>query len=390
MPNWLLAFLSHDAAGLAVAALLLVPGAYLLARRRRRSGNDDVKHTHRASLYGGVLLLALGGLLALGSIVHLVETAQRRAEFPMPGRFVEVHGAKIHLVAEGRKSGRPTLVWFGGGHVGGYAVHNLHRRMRGAFRSVLIDRPGTGWSDVGSFPRTTAKEAEEMWAVLDEAEERGPYVLIGHSFGGLLAANMARRQPERVKALVLLDATPPDTIIYGPKLSALSDMRRDAFLTGLLRLFAIDYAKLREAPPGLSALEAKVNRELGSARVALRAAERSSGSAMASYSIFEELSPTGLADVSWETVVYDRELSPMPVYLVAPGDLLEFGSLPEAANAQQREAARMQNFFAATRERYLAVSDKSQRIYAPKGTSHNFPYEVPDFVVAVVTRAATP
>jgi pimeloyl-ACP methyl ester carboxylesterase len=388
MPNWLLAFLSHDAAGLAFAAMMLLAGLYLLVKRRRAVEGSRLKG--RLGLFAAIPFFAAGGLLLLGSIVHLTQAAKVRVDFPPPGKFVEVDGTRIHLVAEGEKSDAPTLVWFAGGHVGGFALQHLHRRMRGNFRSVLIDRPGTGWSDVGSFPRTTAKEVEEMWGALDSAGERGPYILIGHSLGGLLAANMARRRPDQVQSLVLLDATPPDTIIYGPKLSGLSDMRRDAFLTGFLRLFAIDYQKLAGMPAVPSKLDKQVNRELGRARLAMKAAESTSGSALASYSIFGEVSPAGLAAVAWETVVYDGELSPMPVYLVAPSDLAEFGSLPEAASAEKREADRMRKFFAATRERYMAVSNNSHRIVVPKGNGHNFPYEVPEFVVAAVNQAAKP
>ena len=381
MPNMLLALLSHDAAGLAIAALFLVPGLLLLMMRRRRAGRKGVGIL-------SLMMLAVGALLATGSIVHLVQVVQARPK--APGRFVDVRGTRIHLQAEGPKGAAPTLVWFAGAHSGGNAVYHLHRRLRDRFHSVLIDRPGTGWSDVGSFPRTTAKEAEEMWAALDAAGEKGPYVLIGHSFGGLLAANMARRQPNRVKAVVLLDATPPDTIVYGPKLSALGDMRRDALLGGLFRLFALDYDKVRGAPPPpLAKLEQQVNKELGPQGVALRAVEKAPATSFAAYSIFREISPLGLADVAWDTVVYDGDLDPLPVYLVAPGELIEWSTLPEAATAEQQEAVRMQRFFAITRERYLATSGKSQRIYAPKGTGHNFPYEAPDFVASVVAQAAS-
>ncbi|WP_172840772.1 alpha/beta hydrolase [Allosphingosinicella indica] len=333
----------------------------------------------------------LSGLMVIGALVHLAQTRQVAAKYPPPGRFVDVGGHRVHILAEGEARGRPTLVWFAGGHTGGYAIHNLHRRMVGQFRSILIDRPGTGWSDVGTFPRTTAKEADEMWAALDAAGEKGPFVLVGHSFGGLLSANMARRHPERVKALILLDATPPDTIVYGPVLGALGDMRRDALFGGLLGLFAIDYEKLKGTPPPpppVAKLLATIDRELGAPGEAVRELEKSPAAHMASYSIYRELSPAGLASVAWNTVVYDGDLSPLPVFLVAPGDLKEFGTLNEAANAEQREAMRMQRFFAATRERYLATSVNSERVVAPEGTGHNFPYEAPAFVVATVARAA--
>lgn len=387
MPDALLAFLSLDSAGLIVAAPLVAGGLWLLLRGRRPLDAEKGEPARKARRWPGILLLAIGGLIAVGAVKHLIDVARVRSAFPPPGQFVSVEGASIHVLAEGPRSARPTLVWFGGGHAPGLSMAHLHRRMRGAFRSVLMDRPGTGWSDAGRFPRSTAREADEMWAALNAAGERGPVLLIGHSFGGLLAANMARRQPERVKALVLLDATPPDTIIYGPKLSALSEMRRDALLGGLLALVGIDY----RSPAGESAEGQRVYRimmrEMGKDFAALRALGRLPATFFTSYSIYRELMPAGMADVAWDTVVYDGDLTPMPVYLVAPGDMKEFGALPETANAEQREAARMARFFAATRERYLATSANSRRIYAPAGTGHNFPYEAPDAVVAAVLEA---
>lgn len=390
MPNELLAFLSLDYAGLILALPLLAVGLWLVLRHRwRRTAKGAGAQRKTGRRWPGVLLLIAGGVLAGGSIKHLSDIAQAWRDFPPPGRFVTVDGTSIHVLAQGPKSARPTLVWFAGGHVPGLAIDHLHRRVRGNFRSVLIDRPGTGWSGPGKFPRSTVREAQEMWAALEAAGEKGPFVLIGHSFGGLLAANMARSHPERVKSLVLLDATPPDTIIYGPKLGGLAKMRSDALWGGLFALVGLDYQKIAgDAPTGADRLDRIIARELGQSYAASKALGRSPAFAFTSYSIYSELSPTGLADVAWDTVVYDGELSPMPVFLMAPRDLLEFGKLPEAANAKQREAARMARFFASTRERYLASSTNAQRIYAPAGTGHNFPYEAPDLVVATVMRAA--
>jgi pimeloyl-ACP methyl ester carboxylesterase len=76
----------------------------------------------------------------------------------------------VHVLAEGQaRDGRPPVVWFAGGHAGGFAMHHLHRAFRGETRSILIDRPGTGWSDAGPFPRTTAREADEMVLALERA-----------------------------------------------------------------------------------------------------------------------------------------------------------------------------------------------------------------------------
>jgi pimeloyl-ACP methyl ester carboxylesterase len=102
-------------------------------------------------------------------------------------------------------------------------MHHLHRAFRGETRSILIDRPGTGWSDTGPFPRTTAREAEEVVLALERAGERGPFIWAGHSFGGCWQPTSRGAGPTWCTLLVLLDPTPLETIVFGPRLGALKD-----------------------------------------------------------------------------------------------------------------------------------------------------------------------
>jgi pimeloyl-ACP methyl ester carboxylesterase len=300
---------------------------------------------------------------------------------------VDAGGVRLHIMAEGTQSeGRPAVVWFCGAHGSGALMIHLHRALRTHTRSILIDRAGTGWSETGAFPRTTAREAEECLRALDAAGERGPFVLVGHSFGGLLAANMARRRPEQTTALVLLDATPPDTIIYGPRLSALREMRRGTLVGGLLRLFGIhksplEKAQERDAPHVFEEMGKTLGADTMQAERALSLRARGM---LATTSIFEELSAEGMARAAWDIAVYEGDLGDMIVLLVAPGDGKEVDELPEVANAQAAEAQRIQRVIGRSRERYMTVSTRSRRVVAPAGTGHNFPYEAPQFVIDVV------
>ena len=105
------------------------------------------------------------------------------------------------------------------------------------------------------------------------------------------------------------------------------------------------------------------------------------GSAFADYDIYRELSPRGVAACAWETVVYDGDLDGVETFLVAPSNAEEVKATPEIALARGAEAQRMVRFFARSRERYMASSDRAQRVYAPAGSTHQFVYEHPDFVV---------
>jgi pimeloyl-ACP methyl ester carboxylesterase len=239
------------------------------------------------------------------------------------GRLVDLGGYRVHLLAEGTTpAGRAPVVWFAGGHAGGFAIHHLHRAFRGETRSILIDRPGTGWSDAGPFPRSTAREADEMVLALERAGETGPFIWVGHSFGGLLAANIARRRPDLVHTVVLLDPTPLETIVFGPRLGALADMRRTAWRGGFAQLFGINLAQRAEARARQTPAYAKVidatRAVLGPEVAAARPIEANAGAWFTQASIYGELSPEGAAAVAWDTVVYDRDLGDLPVWLVGP------------------------------------------------------------------------
>ena len=366
--------LSHDASGLFIAAAVALLAWAL-----------HVLHAPAALLW---LLVAVAAALAVGAAHHLLQVRRVLRQYPPRGRLVDVGGFSLHLLAEGEaQQGRPTLVWFAGGHASGLPMAFLHRALRGHTRSILIDRAGTGWSDVGPFPRTTAGEAAECWRALQSANEAGPFILVGHSFGGLLAANMARRHPELVHSVVLLDATPTDTILYGPRLGNLKAMSREALLTGLARLVGVHAApwerKQRE-DPRWAKLMGVIDAVLGDDGKAAQALGVLARPHFAGASIYRELTPEGMAACAWETAVYEGDLDPLLVLLVAPGESPEIAQLPEAQAAPSAEAARMMRFYPRTRERYLSTSSRAERVIAPAGTGHNFPYEAPQFVIDVV------
>ena len=379
-----LAVLSRDSAGLAIAALVAAL-CWALAQALPDAASKAL------AVFG----LASCSVLALASLRHMLTLSRARRAQPAPGKMFDLDGYRVHLLAEGEsRPGRPPVVWFAGGHASGYAIHHLHRALRGETRSILIDRPGTGWSDAGPFPRTTAREADEMIAAIEKSGERGPFVWAGHSFGGLLVANVARRRPDLVHTVVLLDPTPLETIVFGPRLSAIGDMRRTAWLGGFAQLFGINLmarheAKSRQNPTYAKVLDA-AKAVLGPEVAAARTVEANAGNFFTQASIYRELVPEGVAACAWDTVVYDRDLGSLPLWLVGPKDDddnysdNDIAALPESRAGGAENARRMFSFFAATRERYLAASSNSRRIVAPKGSGHNFVYEEPEWTIGVM------
>jgi pimeloyl-ACP methyl ester carboxylesterase len=90
------------------------------------------------------------------------------------------------------------------------------------------DQAGQAWSDPGPTPRTLKQEAYELHLLLAKAGLKGPYVLVGHSLGGLIARVFARDFPNDIAGMVLVDATSEDTtLMLNGKLVHMREIARD-------------------------------------------------------------------------------------------------------------------------------------------------------------------
>jgi len=91
-------------------------------------------------------------------------------------------------------------------------------------RACSYDRAGLAWSDPGPTPRTMLQDAYELHALLRAARVKPPYVLVGHSVGGLIARVYAERYPKEAAGMVLVDPTHEDTtLMYQGKLVRVRD-----------------------------------------------------------------------------------------------------------------------------------------------------------------------
>jgi pimeloyl-ACP methyl ester carboxylesterase len=119
------------------------------------------------------------------------------------GRFVEVGGTKLHFLIEGQ--GNPAVVL-----EAGIAATSLSwclvRPLVAKFTTVVsYDRAGFGWSDPPHHGCTARDAARDLAGLLDGCGVDAPVVLVGHSFGGLVARIFGQRDPERVAGMVLVD-----------------------------------------------------------------------------------------------------------------------------------------------------------------------------------------
>ena len=118
-------------------------------------------------------------------------------------RFYDVGGRQLMLYASG--TGGPVVVFLPGAGVTGLGYLNLHEQASRFTTSVLYDRSGTGWSDHVELPRSATEVTDELQSLLRVAGVPAPYVLVGHSLGGIYGRRFAQRFPADVAGLVFLD-----------------------------------------------------------------------------------------------------------------------------------------------------------------------------------------
>jgi pimeloyl-ACP methyl ester carboxylesterase len=86
----------------------------------------------------------------------------------------------------------------------------VQQEVSGTTRVCAYDRAGMGWSQSGPEPRDAKQVAGELHALLEGAGIDGPYVLVGHSFGGLYMQTYAARYPEEVAGVALIESSHPE------------------------------------------------------------------------------------------------------------------------------------------------------------------------------------
>lgn len=137
-----------------------------------------------------------------------VPSQMRANQPPAPGTHVWVGEHRLHLDCKG--SGSPTVVFDAG--LGGSSLDwSLVQPEVASFtRACAYDRAGYAWSDPGPMPRDANSIVSELGQLLGNASVPAPYVLVGHSLGGLIVQHFARQYPQRTAGLVLVDATHQD------------------------------------------------------------------------------------------------------------------------------------------------------------------------------------
>ena len=138
-----------------------------------------------------------------------------RTIHPPLGHFLKIEDRRLWL--DRSDTGDPAVVFVPG--AGGFGLDFLlvHQRVTETTTSIIYDRAGTGWSDDVQLPRSAEEVTDELRAVLQSSGATAPYLLVGHSLGGLYVQRYAQRFPDEVAGLLLLEPAHEDWDLYMPE-----------------------------------------------------------------------------------------------------------------------------------------------------------------------------
>jgi pimeloyl-ACP methyl ester carboxylesterase len=325
-------------------------------------------------------LLALVVLVVLAAIVGAsYQAIGNRADarrFPQLGKSVSLGPAfdNLSLNIDCRGEGSSTVILDSGLGVPAVGWNPVQREVAKFTRVCSYDRAGYGWSGASSAPRTSAQIVKELHALLEAANEKGPYILVGHSFGGYNVRVYNGQYQNDVAGMVLVDASHEDqNDQMTPALQAfmkksIEQLKWEKMLAPLLVRFGIarfSQRKQGEAPG--------VSKEFGQEMLYLQ---------MQPKFIEASFSELGSFAESANEVRAAGNLGDKPLVVLTAG---------KSANASQVPAGFPKKEFDDFHEVWVNdlqvkeshLSTRGKRIMVPDST-HMIPFERPDTIVAAI------
>ncbi len=159
------------------------------------------------------LILVITSLIILGSIFGVIyeQYSRYNAEKNLQphGELLDVGGHKLHYYKQGTKG--PTVVFESAFDPAGHLQwFNLQKQLSGFATTVSYDRAGLMWSERGANPKSGKFMAKELHTLLERTGVSKPYILVGHSLGGIILRNFIASYPQDVAGVILVESAHPE------------------------------------------------------------------------------------------------------------------------------------------------------------------------------------
>jgi pimeloyl-ACP methyl ester carboxylesterase len=176
--------------------------------------------SRRLAKRAALVTIGIAALLAAGFIGWGAAARYSLANaHPPPGQLIDVGGYRLHIDCIGEGTG-PTVILETGNADFSVMWAKVQPELAATARVCAYDRAGLGWSERGTAPRTLGVLTAELDRLLDGAGIEGSLLLVGHSFGGIVARSFAATHPERVAGLVLVDPAHERQLEVSPTMRA--------------------------------------------------------------------------------------------------------------------------------------------------------------------------
>jgi pimeloyl-ACP methyl ester carboxylesterase len=128
------------------------------------------------------------------------------------GKLIDLGGYRLHIDIEGK--GSPAVIFIAGSQAFSFDWSLVTPSISAITQTITYDRPALAWSDPGPMPRSFEQDVYELHETLQRAGLHPPYVLVGHSLGGIIARKFEMKYSREVKGLVLVDATSENATLF--------------------------------------------------------------------------------------------------------------------------------------------------------------------------------
>ena len=204
-----------------------------------------------------IILLVV--IVLAGATYQGVATALERRHLPHPGRLVDVGDHQLHLDCTG--NGSPTVILEAPVTAMSAAWGNVQPLVAGVTRVCSYDRAGLGWSEAGDRGYSPSRVPDELHALLVNAREHAPYVIVGEGLGASFARMYAARYEQDTAALIVVDAPAGDPAAGNRRLVRLVRVSPWLARAGILRATRVLSRRASGLPPQSSAaMQAFLNR----------------------------------------------------------------------------------------------------------------------------------
>lgn len=285
------------------------------------------------------------------------------AQNPPPGQLIDVDGTKLHIHCQG--SGSATVVMDAGLNDFSLFWTAVQPEIAQFSRVCVYDRAGLGWSEASSQPRTSQQMVHELHTLLQNADLAAPYLLVGHSFGGVNMRLFAQQYPAEVAGLVLVDSSHEEMFDRSP----------EAFETATTEAISQFGSLASMSQMGLLALSPESipdhglsGEALAQYRAILATTDYFKTAVAESESFAESLAQVRQADI---------DLGDLPVIVISHGVPDPFPGMSDA------EAAAFEELWQAWQRDLLTLSANSKQIVAGE-SGHYIQLQQPDLVVTAV------